>query len=209
MQVVCDQEVAPSQATVLKSYLQQYTGATWYMVNSSTPDGTVLLSRYPFVSSEVRDLGGNSWGANRHGVRGEINVGGRTVNVFCVHLDYNPNGIMTNHVENRTRLLAWYDSIAGRKVVYGDLNAWTWGAATSEGNEQRMTHTLLGQRMTHVCSSLRGSHDVCNQDVTQTTHNWLPDHFYRTTGLASVSYAIVPHGGLSDHNLEVAELDVE
>jgi endonuclease/exonuclease/phosphatase family metal-dependent hydrolase len=204
-QVLCAQEVSPTKAEQLRAELTSRSGVTWHLRNSNTSDGTAILTRVPMLESEVRDLGGNSWGANRHGVRVKVAAGSTTVNVFCVHLDWNADRNMTNHIENRTRLLAWIDGTAGRKLLGGDLNAWTWGASTWEGNEQRQTHALLAQRMTHLCSSLRGSHDVCNSDWTN--NGWLPDHFYRTSDLGSVSYSIVDHGGLSDHKMQLIAVD--
>src|SRR5262249_59728652 len=112
-----------------------------------------LLTWRPVIGAlEIKDIGRNSWPDNydwtnnphRSGVHATVDINGTPIHFFGTHLDWNPNGDMTNHIENRTNFLQWVDTFSGRKLVGGDLNAWTWGPATWEGNEQRTTIAQFG-----------------------------------------------------------------
>jgi endonuclease/exonuclease/phosphatase family metal-dependent hydrolase len=186
----------------LRSELARRTGAQWTRAWD-------VLTRRTVRTQERRSIGANSWGgagSQRYATRVEIDAFGKNVQVFATHLDWPPDGNMTNHIENRTKLLAFYDAFSGPRIVGGDLNAWTWGPNSWEGNEQRNTLAALDSRAADVCVSLRGSHDACNSWWTNA--GWLPDHVYRSAGLTSVSHTTVNHDGLSDHKLLVVSIGV-
>jgi endonuclease/exonuclease/phosphatase family metal-dependent hydrolase len=204
--VVLLQEVPSTQGENLRTQLASQTSATW--IRGSLWGVEVMTKKPVLAGPDTRDIGANSWCCtNRAAVRIRIDVGGVPVDVFGTHLDWNPNGVMTNHIANRTAFLDWVDSFSGLQVAGGDLNAWTWGGDTTEGNEQRNTIAAFDARLADTCSSVRGGHDTCNGDATQ-DNNWRPDYVYRSTNIAAVSYQVVPHAGLSDHDLVVTQMTV-
>jgi endonuclease/exonuclease/phosphatase family metal-dependent hydrolase len=214
--VVFLQEVSAGYANAYLNGMNTYernvgSGKVW----TQCADGQLMTWRTRVGAYEIHDIGQNSWPNNydytgnphRTGARVTIDVNGTPVTFFGTHLDYNPFGNMTNHVENRTKFLAWFDQFGGRKIFGGDLNAWTWGPNTSEGNEQRNTIAALGARGNDVCVQLRGE-AACNSDATMDV-GWTPDHVFRTGGLATVSYTVVDQGSLTDHRMVVVEIDVQ
>ena len=186
------------------------SGKTWKI----SADGSVMTWRPIASGFSVYDLGQNSWPNNtdstnnphRTAARVAIDFGSTRVSFIGTHLDWNPFGNMTNHIENRTKLLQAVDGISGRKVFGGDINAWTEGPSSPEGNEQRKTISALEQRGPDLCVELFGR-TACNDDATN--NGWVPDHVYRSSGLKTISYDVVWYTSLSDHGMLVMELEIQ
>jgi len=184
---------------LIRSSLSAAQGVSW------TRAETLMMTNKPLLEpAELRDLGPNSWGGSRWGARMKIDVGGIAVNVFGTHLDWYYD-YYVNHATNRDNFLAFIDQHTGPKVAGGDLNAWTWGSA-----EQIQTIGGMDQRLTDACSSVYGSHQICNDMRTNFdgVDSWRPDYIYRSSSITTKSYAVVDREGLSDHQLVVAELQV-
>jgi endonuclease/exonuclease/phosphatase family metal-dependent hydrolase len=186
------------------------SGKTWTI----SSDGSLMTWHALASGYEIRDIGQNSWPDNydwtynphRLAVRAAIDFNGITVTFFATHLDWNPNRDMTNHIENRTKLVSWLDTFSGRKVFGGDINAWTEGGPTWEGNEQRTTISQLESRGTDGCIEL---YDRATCNGMSTNGGWVPDHVYHTAGVRTLGYRVITQASLSDHGLLVYELEAQ
>jgi len=212
--VIFLQEVSAGAADSYLNGMNSYeasvgSGKVW----TKSTDG-MLLTWHPVNGTyEIHDIGQNSWPDNynwadnphRTGAHALVDINGVAVNFFATHLDWNPNGDMTNHIANRNAFLSWTEGFSGLEVAGGDLNAWTWGDNTWEGNEQRNTVYAFDAHWPDVCSSLRGGHDTCYNDPTL-SNGFSPDYVYRTASIAAVGYQVVSGAGYSDHNIVIADL---
>jgi endonuclease/exonuclease/phosphatase family metal-dependent hydrolase len=179
-------------------------GAGW---QSKDAYGVAMLTVLPLLGpAETRHIGPTRWSSDgRWAVHMTVDVGGVAVEAFGAHLDWYYD-YFGDHVTSRNGFLAWIDEVGGRAIAGGDLNAWTWGAP-----EHIETIAAFDQRLTDMCSSLFGSHDVCNDMRTNfdtSGGSWRPDYIYRASSMESLSFEVVDRAGLSDHNLLVAEIRV-
>ena len=192
-----------------------HSGKVWTV--SSSWDSAVMTWRSLSGSYEIHDIGYNSWPDNynwpanphRYGIRATVAFNSTPVTFLGTHLDWNPNGDMTNHISNRNNFLSWADGFiagGGRIIAGGDLNAWTWGPNTTEGNEQRNTISGFASRWTDYCVQLNGE-SSCNGTPTISS-GWTPDHLYHSSGLGNVTYSLVSNA-YSDHKIIVVEADVQ
>jgi endonuclease/exonuclease/phosphatase (EEP) superfamily protein YafD len=198
------QEAPGSAVQTIRNQLQSLTGVSW---TSSDANGVALMTRQTLLeAAENRYLGPTKWSsAGRWGVRMKLDVGGVPVQVFGTHLDWYYDEY-ADHVTSRNSFLSWIDSVSGKKIAGGDLNAWTWGSS-----QQIATIAGFDQRLVDVCSSMLGSHSICNDVRTNFSSNggsWRPDYIYRSSGTSPLSYQVVDRAGLSDHQLLVAEIGV-
>jgi endonuclease/exonuclease/phosphatase family metal-dependent hydrolase len=193
---------APSSAV---STIATELGAGWQREDAY---GVAMLTHLPQLApAQTRYIGPTKWSSDgRWAVHMTIDVGGVTVEAFGAHLDWYYD-YYADHVTSRNGLLAWIDEVGGRTIAGGDLNAWTWGAP-----EHVETIAAFDQRLTDMCSSLFGSHEVCNDMRTNFDSgggSWRPDYIYRASSMESISYAVVGRAGLSDHDLLVAEIEIK
>jgi endonuclease/exonuclease/phosphatase family metal-dependent hydrolase len=81
--------------------------------------GVAILSRFPIVAMEHR-LYQNTREAERRGfIRGEVRIGGRTVNFVTTHLDYQYED---GRLFEAQQLLAALKDVKGPLIVVGDFN---------------------------------------------------------------------------------------
>jgi endonuclease/exonuclease/phosphatase family metal-dependent hydrolase len=108
------------QAVSLTTLLEQKTGLTWYFHwKEKYPgdyEGQMILSKYPFVSTSSLYLSYQMSVA-----QATISVGGRNVNFFSAHLDWN---YPSWREVQATELNAWAATFAEPRVIAGDFNAW-------------------------------------------------------------------------------------
>jgi endonuclease/exonuclease/phosphatase family metal-dependent hydrolase len=106
---------------VMASLMKKYTGKTWYhkfttATGADKGNGNLILSRFPFDSSEVRLLS-----HNRAAVDVVINVNGRSINFTSTHLDADSTSIRLSEIGELT---SWAKGLAEPRIVAGDFNAW-------------------------------------------------------------------------------------
>jgi endonuclease/exonuclease/phosphatase family metal-dependent hydrolase len=105
----------------MAALMKQYTGQTWYFkfttaTGNANGNGNLILSRFPFDSSEVRLLS-----HNRAAVNVVINVNGRAINITSTHLDADSTSYRLDEIGELT---AWAKGLAEPRVIVGDFNAW-------------------------------------------------------------------------------------
>ncbi|HEV8346735.1 MAG TPA: endonuclease/exonuclease/phosphatase family protein [Vicinamibacterales bacterium] len=147
------------QTVIYRDLLQKRTSVAWYKVymnryGSTSGNGNLVLSKYPFIATATRLLSGG-----RSAADATIDVNGRTINFTSVHLD---NQYQSNRIKETAELLSWETTLAENRIVAGDYNAWpgtteitnmtatyidTWPAAQAIG-------TAIGNGITH------GSHRI-------------------------------------------------
>jgi endonuclease/exonuclease/phosphatase family metal-dependent hydrolase len=147
------------QTVIYRDLLQKRTGVAWYKVymnryGSTSGNGNLVLSKYPFIATATRLLS-----AGRSAADATIDVNGRTINFTSVHLD---NQYQSNRIKETAELLSWETTLAENRIVAGDYNAWpgtteilnmtatyidTWPAAQAIG-------AAIGNGITH------GSHRI-------------------------------------------------
>ena len=138
--VVALQEAATyseNMPVTFRDRLQSMTGKTWYTVwaphtTNTASEGTLLLSRYPIVSSSVL-----RHESSRAFARAQIDVGGVRVQVFSVHLEYSDRAKRTRQL---SAFMAWAKTFAGPRLVGGDFNSW-WGESWIQTMETQYSDT--------------------------------------------------------------------
>jgi endonuclease/exonuclease/phosphatase family metal-dependent hydrolase len=128
------------QAQRLTTMVSQRTSRTWYFhwVEKFPGDfeGQMILSKFPFVSTSHLFLSYQFSVA-----QATVNVGGRHVNFFSAHLDWNyPAWRQVQAVE----LNAWAATFAEPRIIAGDFNAWPDQAAISTMNTYNYDAWLQG-----------------------------------------------------------------
>jgi endonuclease/exonuclease/phosphatase family metal-dependent hydrolase len=116
----------PSQdISTLVSLVSQKTGRTWYAHHLAkyvgTTEGNLILSKYPFSSTNGRYLS-----YQRSVAQATLTVAGRTINFFATHLDADSSG---NRYTQAGELLSWSAGFGEQRIFTGDFNA---GPDTSE-----------------------------------------------------------------------------
>ena len=118
-------EIPSDSIGALLTSLQQKTGRSWAWYHipkyDGTTEGNLILSKYPFSSTNGRYLSGQ-----RSVAQATINVGGRTINFFATHLD--PDSSTTRYTQ-AGELLSYMSGFSESRIVVGDFNA---GPDTSE-----------------------------------------------------------------------------
>ena len=124
--VVALQEASTYAENIPVTYrdrLTSLTGKTWYSVwaphsaSTAAGEGTIILSRYPIVSSSA------GWFEGRGFARAQIDVGGVRVQVFALHLEYSDKAKRTRQLN---AFMSWAKTFPGPRLVGGDFNSW-WG----------------------------------------------------------------------------------
>jgi endonuclease/exonuclease/phosphatase family metal-dependent hydrolase len=106
---------------VMAALMKQYTGRKWYYkfataTGSSTGNGNLVMSRFPFDSTGVRLLS-----HDRSAVDVVIHVHGRDIHFTSTHLDADSTGYRLSQIGELT---AWQRTLAEPRIVAGDFNAW-------------------------------------------------------------------------------------
>jgi endonuclease/exonuclease/phosphatase family metal-dependent hydrolase len=96
------------------------TGQTWYykftsFTGSANGMGNLILSRFPFDSSEVRLLS-----FDRAAIDVVVNVNGRSINFTSTHL--NPH-VAQYRLDEIGELTSWAKGLAEPRIIVGDFNA--------------------------------------------------------------------------------------
>lgn len=105
----------------MAALMKQYTGQTWYYKfttanGSANGRGNMILSRFPFDSSEVRLLS-----YNRAAIDVVVNVNGRSINFTSTHLNHQ---LTTYRLDEIGELTSWANGLAEPRIIAGDFNAW-------------------------------------------------------------------------------------
>ncbi len=137
--VVALQEAATfseNMPVTFRDRLKAMTGKTWYSVwaqhnTNATGEGTLILSRYPIVSSSVLRYEGRGF------ARAQIDVGGVRVQVFSVHLEYYDKAKRTRQLSG---FMSWAKTFAGPRLAAGDFNSW-WGESWIQTMETQYSDT--------------------------------------------------------------------
>lgn len=112
-------EMPPDSIGTLVSLLNQKTGRSWnyYFVPkyAGYPEGNLILSKYSFVSTNLRYLS-----YERSVAQVTVNVGGRNVNFFATHLDAYSS---TARYQEVTELQSFMSGFSEPRIVVGDFNA--------------------------------------------------------------------------------------
>jgi endonuclease/exonuclease/phosphatase family metal-dependent hydrolase len=105
----------------MAALMKQYTGQTWYYKfttagGSANGRGNMILSRFPFDSSEVRLLS-----YNRAAIDTVINVNGRAINFTSTHLNHQYTSYRLKEIGELT---SWAKGLAEPRIIAGDFNAY-------------------------------------------------------------------------------------
>jgi endonuclease/exonuclease/phosphatase family metal-dependent hydrolase len=155
--------------------MKQYSGQTWYYkfaTNSGSANGrgNMILSRFPFDSSEVRLLGHNGAAVNV-----AINVNGRTINLTTTHLYYASTSWRLDQIGE---LLSWGKGLAEQRIIVGDFNA------------QPTTTETATMKATYVDSWAQAQSDgtavAYPENPTGKTRNTRLDYIYYSKGAAAL-----------------------
>ena len=128
----------------MAALMKQYTGKTWYYkfttaTGAAKGNGNLIMSRFPFDSSEVRLLS-----HNRAAIDGVINVNGRSINITSTHLDADSTSYRLQQIGE---LVSWERGLAEPRIIAGDFNAWP---STSEIGTMKNTYIdSFGQAQTN------------------------------------------------------------
>src|SRR5262249_48304876 len=79
-------------------------------------NGDLILSRFPFDSTEIRLLS-----HNRAAVDVTLNRNGRTINFTSTHLDADSTSYRLAEIGELT---SWQKGVAEQRIIAGDFNAW-------------------------------------------------------------------------------------
>jgi endonuclease/exonuclease/phosphatase family metal-dependent hydrolase len=112
-------EVPSGIVPTLVSLLQQKTGRVWFShfvpKFSTTDEGNLILSRFPFSATDGLFLT-----ANRSVAHVTVNVDGTNVQFFATHLD---DASSSNRVVEAGELKSWASNFPGPRIFTGDFNA--------------------------------------------------------------------------------------
>ena len=139
-QVIAIQEAYSSKMNIYIDELQRQTGMTWYgaSANICPPGGwngswcttfddsaIAILSSFPIVSSETKMFpGADCWTSARPGMRAAVNVNGRIVQVFNVHLQTGScSNVMQQRYASIDTLKQWAQNYSTPQLVAGDFQA--------------------------------------------------------------------------------------
>jgi endonuclease/exonuclease/phosphatase family metal-dependent hydrolase len=205
--VVALQEVETwdeNQPQRYKQLLEQLTGQAWTVVwapviNSSSTEGNVILTRLPVVSQATYQMHATSnWSemyANRSAAQAKVRVGSVDVNVFSTHLDYYNTSYRSTQLN---QLMTWALNFGGPRLVGGDFNSW-WG-------EYWIT-TMMTQ-YTDTWQDYTGS----NQNGYTVNNAVRFDYIFRSMDggwRATPTNCYVPVTSLSDHNPVIADYRIQ
>jgi len=129
----------------MAALMKRYTGQTWYykfttFYGSANGMGNMILSRFPFDSSEVR-----LFSHGRAAIDAVVNVNGRSIHFTSTHLSYQSTSY---RLEQIGELTSWERGLAEPRIIAGDFNAFpgsgenatmkatyvdSWAQAQSEG----------------------------------------------------------------------------
>jgi endonuclease/exonuclease/phosphatase family metal-dependent hydrolase len=128
--------ISENMPVTFRDRLKSLTGKTWYSVWAPhsgyvNGEGTLLLSRYPIVSSSVLTYEGRGF------ARAQIDVGGVRVQVFSVHLEYYDKAKRTRQLNG---FMSWAKTFAGPRLAAGDFNSW-WGESWVQTMETQYSDT--------------------------------------------------------------------
>jgi len=111
-------EVPPDNVTRYRDLLQQRTGVTWYThwvaISPGNSVGQEILSRYPFVSTNLLYLS-----YTRSIAQVTVNVGGRTINFFSTHLT--PDA-QYEREQQLSEINSWAAGFPEQRIISGDYN---------------------------------------------------------------------------------------
>ena len=111
-------EVPPENVPQYVSMLQQRTGVTWYShwvaISSGNNVGQQILSRYPFVSTDLQYLS-----FTRSVAQVTVSIGGRTINLFSTHLS--PDSADWRYTQ-LAQISSFMSGFSEQKVLVGDFN---------------------------------------------------------------------------------------
>jgi endonuclease/exonuclease/phosphatase family metal-dependent hydrolase len=118
----------------MAALMKQYTGKTWYYefttaTGSLNGNGNLILSRFPFDTTEIRTLS-----HSRAAVNVVINVNGRAINITSTHLDADSTSYRLQEIGELT---AWQKGLAEPRIIAGDFNAWP---STTENTTMKATY---------------------------------------------------------------------
>jgi endonuclease/exonuclease/phosphatase (EEP) superfamily protein YafD len=203
-QVIGTQECESTLVPTYQSELQRLTGKTWYVSPPPNPNTSgPIFSIFPFIETEGRDIGRNSWGADRSAVRVKIRVNGTILNVFDTHLDIglDPDYGEGYRTENVNNIMPWINSYPGPRIFVGDMNShWDTPWITQIENDFIDTWSETGNPQGWSAPPTNSA-------------NWRPDYIFRSKDSTGVirtvnSWVIGTDWTLSDHRPIVADLAV-
>ena len=180
--------------TTYPERLRQLTGQTWYHVWAPADvcpnacQGLLILSKLPIVSSSATSFVGAAT------ARAVVTVGGVTVNIFGLHLEYYDTSRRTAQL---LQIMEWARQFAAPRIIGGDFNSW-WGEWWIAQMETEYTDTWQ---------------DVTGSDLNGYTLNGTVrfDYQFRARDQASritPTACWVQGTGFSDHSLVIADYQV-
>jgi len=113
-------EVPPENVSKYVDLLRQRTGVTWYShwvaISPGNSVGQEILSRYPFVSTNLLYLS-----YTRSIAQVTVNIGGKTVNFFSTHLSPG-DAEGYQRVQQLSEITSWASGFSEQRVISGDFN---------------------------------------------------------------------------------------
>ncbi len=199
--VVITQE-NPSDYVGFGTALNNATGESWDVAWGGAD--VAIYSRLPIISRESRRIGLSSFSPYyRVGVRVQVSVGGRPVQIFGTHLDIGTDWGAGHVVDNMSNLLSWASTFPGTKMIGGDFNA---EATAGHAGQREAIAMIRAAGYVDTLVETYGSEAA----VPNTDHNgWRPDATYRNSGFRTISSRVVPTGSISDHDLILTELGLQ
>jgi endonuclease/exonuclease/phosphatase family metal-dependent hydrolase len=118
--ILCTTE-SNSSGPAMKAALESKTGKTWYMVTTSKNS---IFSRYPIVSSKLKPL--TDYDCDTRSVQqASVSVSGKTLNVFCAHIDTSFGGCScatSTRLSEISELKSFAQGFPEPRVFGGDFN---------------------------------------------------------------------------------------
>lgn len=195
--VIALQEASTASENMPVTYrdrLKSMTGKTWYSVWAPhsgyvAGEGTLLLSRYPIVSSSVGQFDGRGF------ARAQVDVGGVRVQVFSVHLEYYDKSKRTRQLN---AFMSWAKTFSGPRLAAGDFNSW-WGESWIQTMETQYSDTWE-----MVTGSVQNGYTL-NGSVR---FDYIFRSFTDESRVTPTKCWVASSGGLSDHSPVIADFTV-
>jgi len=156
--------------------------------------GVAILSRFPIISMEHR-LYQNTREAERRGfIRGEVLIGGRTVNFVTTHLDYQYED---GRLFETQQLLAALKDVKGPLIVVGDFNDIPAGRA----------YQLMRYQFDDAWTAARAADEGFSYPTDKPSKR-IDYIFFRPTDRVRTKRAWIVETTASDHIPVVADLEI-
>lgn len=124
--VALQQVASPAAVAVYVGEIERITGVPWHSAWAAEKPGKetcCIISRFPLLASDVRDIGPSSFGGSRRAVHGRVAVSGRNLAFVTTYLDWVADDTV-NRAENLRQLLEWTATLPVPQILTGGFRSY-------------------------------------------------------------------------------------